>query len=60
MTDNRVQATGSYDGATNEYSLSISQGNSFFGFDYLKKSDIEHLMSCLECMLACDETEEVQ
>jgi hypothetical protein len=57
MTKEKIQATGSYDGATNEYILSISCGALVVSFDFLKEDDIREILSCLTCMLPFDETE---
>jgi hypothetical protein len=46
-----IQATGSFDVLTDEYSFSIGSGSLVVTFDFLKKKDIEHLVSCLSCML---------
>lgn len=50
-----IQATGSFDVLTDEYSFSICSGSLVVTFDFLKKKDIEHLVSCLSCMLVNDE-----
>ena len=50
-----IQATGSFDVLTDEYSFSICSGSLVLTFDFLKKKDIEHLVSCLSCMLVSDE-----
>jgi hypothetical protein len=52
-----IQACGSFDILTGEYSLSIASGRLVVSFDFLKKDDIEHLISCLSCMIATHETE---
>jgi hypothetical protein len=57
MTKEKIQATGSYDGATEEYSLSISSGALVVSFDFLKEDDIREILSCLTCMLPFDDTE---
>ena len=49
-----IQATGSFDVLTDEYSFSICSGSLVVTFDFLKKNDIEHLVSCLSCMLVDD------
>lgn len=46
-----IQATGSFDVLAGEYSFSICSGSLVVTFDFLKKKDIEHLVSCLSCML---------
>jgi len=50
-----IRATGSYDVLTKEYSFSICSGELVVSFEFLKKEDIEHFISCLTCMLYCDE-----
>ena len=50
-----IQATGSYDVLTKEYSFSICSGELAVTFEFLKKKDIEHFISCLTCMLCNDE-----
>jgi len=50
-----IQATGSFDVLTDEYSFSICSGSLVVTFDFLKKKDIEHLVSCLSCMLMNNE-----
>ena len=50
-----IQATGSFDVLTDEYSFSICSGSLVVTFDFLKKNDIEHLVSCLSCMLVNEE-----
>ena len=50
-----IQATGSYDVLTKEYSFSICSGELAVTFEFLKKEDIEHFVSCLTCMLYQDE-----
>ena len=50
-----IQATGSFDVLTDEYSFSICSGSLAITFDSLKKKDIEHLVSCLSCMLMSNE-----
>ena len=52
-----IQACGSVDILTGDYSLSIASGRLVVSFDFLKKEDIEHLISCLSCMIAPLETE---
>lgn len=51
-----IQATGSFDVLTDEYSFSICSGFFVITFDFLKRKDIEHLVSCLSCMLVDDES----
>ena len=46
-----IQATGFFDVLADEYSFSICSGSLVVTFDFLKKKDIEHLVSCLSCML---------
>lgn len=52
----KIQATGAFDPVVNEYSFSICSGSLVVTFDFLKKDDIEHLVSCLSCMLVDDES----
>jgi len=47
----KIQATGAFDPLVDEYSFSICSGSLVVTFDFLKKDDIEHLVSCLSCML---------
>lgn len=54
-TSEEIQACGAYDSTLKEYTFSISSGGLVITFEFLKKSDIEHLSSCLSCMLLCDE-----
>lgn len=65
-----LQSCGSFDSLTNKYSVSIAIGGnqkgptvaleSDFGgsfvvtLDYLSKEDLEHLESCISCMLTAD------
>lgn len=53
-----IQATGCFDVLADEYSFSICSGSLVVTFDFLKKNDIEHLVSCLSCMLINDELTE--
>ena len=57
MTKDKVQATGSYDGTTEEYTLSLCSGGLVVSFDFLKEDDIREILSCLTCMLPFDDTE---
>lgn len=50
-----IQATGSYDILTKEYSFSICSGELVVTFEFLKKKDIKHIVSCLNCTLLQDE-----
>jgi hypothetical protein len=50
-----IQATGSYDVLTKEYSFSICSGELVVSFEFLKEEDIKHFISCLTCMLYRDE-----
>jgi hypothetical protein len=52
----KIQATGAFDPLVDEYSFSICSGSLVVTFDFLKKDDIEHLVSCLSCMLVDDES----
>jgi hypothetical protein len=38
-----------------EYSLTVTSGGMAVTFDFLKKEDMRHLLSCLSCMLDSDE-----
>jgi len=49
-----IQASGYFDVLTEEYALTLASGSLVVTFDFLKKGDIEHLISCLSCMLADD------
>ena len=53
-----IQALGSFNTKTNEYSFSLCSGSLVITFDFLKKTDIEHLISCLSCMLGDEEPSE--
>lgn len=57
MNKDKIQATGSYDGTTDEYSFSLTSGGLIVSFDFLKEDDIREILSCLTCMLPFDETE---
>lgn len=46
-----IQASGSYDLLTEDYSISIATGKLCVTLEPLNKEDIEHLISCLQCML---------
>lgn len=56
MNESPIQATGYFDILANEYNLTICSGSLVVTFDFLKKKDIEHIASCLSCMLD-DDTE---
>jgi len=58
MKTEPIRASGSFDVLANEYSLTICSGSLVVSIDFLKQEDIEHLMSCLECMLVDENTEE--
>ena len=45
------QAAGSYSHLTDDYTLSLASGQICITLEPLQKEDIEHLISCLECML---------
>jgi len=34
-----------------EYSLTITGGSLIITFEFLKKRDLEHIKSCIDCML---------
>lgn len=57
MTKEKIQATGSFDGITEEYSLSVGSGGLVVSFDFLKEEDIREILSCLICMLPPSDTE---
>ena len=57
MKTEPIQASGSFDVLANEYSLTVCSGSLVVSIDFLKREDIEHLMSCLECMLVDENTE---
>lgn len=58
MKSEPIQASGYFDVFTEEYALTICSGSLVLSLDFLKKKDIEHLMSCLECMLVPDQPAE--
>lgn len=49
-----IQACGYHDVLTDEYALTVASGSLVVTFDFLKKGDVEHLISCLSCMIADD------
>ncbi len=51
MSWQEIQATGSYDTVMDEYSLTITGGSLTITFEFLKKDDLEHIKSCIDCML---------
>lgn len=53
--DEHIQACGTFDVLTDEYTLTVASGALVVTFDFLKKKDIEHLLSCLSCMIASEE-----
>jgi hypothetical protein len=53
--DLSIQACGSFDVLTGEYSFSLSGGRLLVTFDFLSRHDIEHLISCLSCMIESSE-----
>lgn len=53
-TADQIQACGSFDPSMDEYSFTIASGALVVTFEFLKKEDIEHLNSCLSCMLIDD------
>lgn len=55
MKEAPIQASGYFDILTDEYALTIASGSLVITFDFLKKEDVKHLVSCLSCMLADDE-----
>jgi hypothetical protein len=52
-----LQATGSFDPIADEYSLSLVSGCLVVTFDFLTREQIEHIKSCLDCMLMTLEPE---
>ena len=56
-TADQIQACGSFDPDANEYHFTIASGSLVVTFEFLKKEDIEHLNSCLSCMLIDDVTD---
>jgi hypothetical protein len=50
-----IQACGSFDPLIDEYALTVTSGSLVVTFEFLKKKDIEHLISCLSCMIATEE-----
>lgn len=56
-TTEKIQACGSFDPEEDEYSFTITSGALAVTFEFLKKEDIEHLNSCLSCMLITDESD---
>ena len=58
MKPEPIQASGYFDILTEEYALTITSGSLVLTLDFLKKKDVEHLMSCLECMLVSDQPAE--
>lgn len=51
---NRIQACGSFDPKTGEYSFSLAGGHLAVSFDFLSKDDVEHIVSCLSCLLLAE------
>lgn len=49
-----IQAAGSYSHLTENYTLSIASGQICITLEPLQREDIQHLISCLECMLESD------
>jgi hypothetical protein len=49
-----IQCAGSFDSLTGDYSFSISTDQLLFSLDYLKRSDIEEIASCLVAMMDSD------
>lgn len=56
QTAEQIQACASFDPTTDEYSFSVASGSLVVTFESLRKEDIEHLSSCLSCMLIDDDT----
>lgn len=55
MKPEPIQASGYFDVLTEEYALTVCSGSLVISLDFLKKEDVEHLISCLSCMLADEE-----
>lgn len=53
--DQSLQACGSFDPLTNEYSLSLTSGSLLLTFDFLTRDQVEHIKSCIDCMLISSE-----
>ena len=51
MKNERIQACGSYDALTEEYSFTVSSGGLSVTFDFLSEEDIRELLCCLAFML---------
>lgn len=49
--DQSLQAAGSFDSLTGEYSLSLASGSLLVTFDFLTRDQVEHIKSCIDCML---------
>jgi hypothetical protein len=60
MKEHPIQASGYFDVITNEYALTVTSGSLVVSLDFLKKEDIEHLVSCLSCMLVTEEESDEQ
>lgn len=51
----KIQACGSFDPIENEYSFTLVSGALVVTFEFLKQEDIEHIHSCLDCLLTTEE-----
>jgi hypothetical protein len=51
----RLQACGSFDVITGEYSFTLASGQICLTFDFLSREDIQHIFSCLSCLLGSSE-----
>jgi hypothetical protein len=52
-----IQATGSFDSLNDEYRFSLCSGQLVVSFDFLSRRDIEHIKSCLDCLLETEPSE---
>jgi hypothetical protein len=51
----RLQSTGSYDGETGEYSLTVANDNICFTLEPLDHRELEDLAHCIMLLLTCEE-----
>jgi hypothetical protein len=56
-TADKIQACGTFDPTLDEYSFTLACGALAVTFEFLSKEDIEHINSCLSCMLINDKTD---
>jgi hypothetical protein len=52
-----LQAVGSHDPLTDEYCLSLASGSLLVTFHFLTRDQVEHIKSCIDCMLMSSEIE---